>query len=425
MLSANLIYLSSRNSLFICRMPTRIINLYKASFAGLNANSWLLALAQLVNRAGTMVIPFMSMYMTQQIGVSLTKAGIVMACFGAGSLVGAYTGGKLTDRFGFYNLMLFSLFAGGLSYIGISFLENYYLICIGTFVMSIINESFRPASMAAISIYSNPDTLTRSGSLVRLSVNLGWAFGAAVGGWIASHNYHLLFWVDGLTNMAAAVLIYCKLPRVYAIRKTKPIEGKSHTSDSPFRDRYYLVFICLCCLFGICFFQIFSTMPIYLKTVLFLTEGEIGWIMGLNGLLIAAFEMVTVYSLEKYNYLKLISLGTFITGLSFVLFNVLNINPLMLGFSSSLVLTIGEILAMPFMMSFFLNRSNPGNIGQYASLYTMSYSIAHIAGSSAGSAIADHYSFQTLWWMIGGLSLFISLAFLYLEKQAHKYPPPS
>jgi predicted MFS family arabinose efflux permease len=376
----------------------------------------------LVNRAGTMVIPFMSMYMTQQIGVSLTKAGIVMACFGAGSLVGAYLGGKLTDRFGFYNLMLFSLFAGGLSYIGISFLENYYLICAGTFVMSIINESFRPASMAAISIYSNPDTLTRSGSLVRLSVNLGWAFGAAAGGWIASYNYHLLFWVDGITNISAALLIYWKLPKVYAIRKPKARQGIKEMNDSPFKDYYYLVFIFLCCLFGICFFQIFSTMPIYFKTVLMLSEREIGWIMGLNGLLIAAFEMVTVYSLEKYKYLKLIALGTFVTGISFVMFNVLDINPLMLGLSSSVVLTIGEILAMPFMMSFFLNRSNPSNIGQYASLYTMSYSIAHVAGSSAGSAVADHYSFQTLWWLIGGLSVFISVSFLILEKQAHKYP---
>ena len=77
-------------------MTMRIINLYRDSFAGLNINSWLLALVQLVNRAGTMVVPFMSMYMTQHIGVSITKAGMVMTCFGLGSIVGAYFGGKLT-----------------------------------------------------------------------------------------------------------------------------------------------------------------------------------------------------------------------------------------------------------------------------------------------------------------------------------------
>ncbi len=403
-------------------MHSRVINLYRDSFAGLNANSWLLALVQLVNRAGTMVVPFMSMYLTQQIGVSITKAGIVMACFGAGSIVGAYFGGKLTDKFGFYKLMLFSLFFGGLSYIGMSFLENYYLICAGTFFMSIINESFRPASMAAISAYSNPDTLTRSGSLVRLSVNLGWAFGAAVGGWIASYNYQLLFWVDGITNMLAAVLIYYKLPRIYPVHNTKTNTLTSAKSISPFNDSFYMVFIFLSCLFGICFFQIFTTMPIYLKTELFLSEREIGWIMGLNGLLIAAFEMIIVFSLENVNRLKLISLGTLITGFSFVLFNLLAFDAFSVGMTTSVVITIGEILAMPFMLSFFMKRSNPSNIGQYASLYTMSYSIAHIAGSSAGSAVADHYSFQTLWWCVGILSVLIAIAFLFMEKQEHKYP---
>ncbi len=403
-------------------MHSRVINLYKDSFAGLNANSWLLALVQLVNRAGTMVVPFMSMYMTQHIGVSITKAGLVMACFGVGSIVGAYFGGKLTDKFGFYNLMLFSLFLGGLSYIGISFLSNYYLICAGTFFMSIINESFRPASMAAISAYSNPDTLTRSGSLVRLSVNLGWAFGAAIGGWIASYNYQLLFWVDGITNMLAALLIYYKLPRIYPVHKTKSHSSATIKTHSAFQDGFYLVFIFLSCLFGICFFQIFSTMPIYLKKELFLSEKEIGWIMGLNGLLIAAFEMVIVYSLENVNRLKLIAIGTFVTGFSFVLFNLLSIDAFAMGITNSVVITIGEILAMPFMLSFFMKRSNPSNIGQYASLYTMSYSIAHIAGSSVGSAIADHYSFQTLWWCIGLLSVFIAAAFLIMEKREHKYP---
>lgn len=407
---------------FICNMRFRVINLYRDSFAGLNSNSWLLALVQLVNRAGTMVVPFMSMYMTQHIGVSITKAGIVMACFGAGSMVGAYFGGKLSDKFGFYNLMLFSLFFGGVSYICLSFLSSYYLICTGVFFMSIINESFRPASMAAISAYSNPHTLTRSGSLVRLSVNLGWAFGAAVGGWIASYNYQLLFWVDGITNMLAALLIYYKLPRMLPVRNQIANTTATIKSTSPFKDSFYLAFIILTTFFGICFFQIFSTMPIYLKKELLLSEREIGWIMGLNGLLIAAFEMITVYSLENVNRLKLIASGTLITGISFVLFNFLKYDSLAVGMTSSIVITIGEMLAMPFMLSFFMKRSNPANIGQYASLYTMSYSIAHIAGSSVGSAVADHYSFQTLWWCVGILSAFIAMGFLYMEKREFKYP---
>ncbi len=403
-------------------MPLAVVRLYRNSFAGLHYNSWLLAFVQLVNRAGTMVVPFMSMYMTQKIGVSITKAGFVMACFGMGSIIGSYIGGKLTDRYGFYRLMVVTLFFGGLCFIALSFLVDYWMICLGTFLMSIVNEAFRPASMAAISAYSNPESLTRSGSLVRLSVNLGWAFGAALGGWLASHNYHLLFWVDGTTNILASLLVFYTLPKPKELPAKRHEETPALATISPFKDLFFMGFIVLNCFFGICFFQIFTTFPIFLKTNLQLQEAQIGWVMAMNGLLIAAFEMVLVYSLEHQNKLKLISIGTFVTGLSFLIFNLFQFDGFSMAMLSSVIITIGEILAMPFMLSFTMKRSRPSTIGQYASLYTMAYSIAHIAGSYSGSAIADHFGFDVLWWVIGGISALISLSYFAMHKIESRYP---
>lgn len=405
-------------------MPGRILQLYRNSFSGLNRNTWLLALVQLVNRAGTMVVPFMSMYMTQKMGVSITKAGFVLACFGMGSIVGSFAGGKLTDRFGFYYIMIITLLLGGLSFIGLSFLTSYWWICAGTFVMAIVNEAFRPASMAAISAYSNAESITRSGSLVRLSVNLGWAVGAAVGGWIAAHNYSLLFWVDGCTNMAAALVVLYALPKINYHKKPSPSGDAEVKNYSPFRDVFFLFFVFLNCFFGICFFQLFTTLPVYLKTSLLLDEARIGWIMGINGLLIAFFEMIIVYSLENVNKLRLISWGTFVTGLSFVVYNLFTgMDAFALAMMAVIIITVGEILAMPFMLSFTMKRSTPATIGQYASLYTMSYSVAHICGSYSGSAIADRFGFDVLWWCVGAISVLISVCFLYMQKKEAQYPP--
>ncbi|MBK8956007.1 MAG: MFS transporter [Saprospiraceae bacterium] len=411
-----------RSFFFICNMPGRIIDLYKNSFAGLHRNIWLLACVQLVNRAGTMVVPFMSMYMTQKIGVSITKAGFVLACFGIGSIVGSFIGGKLSDRYGFYRIMIITLFLGGLSFISLSFLQSYWWICAGTFVMAVVNEAFRPASMAAISEYSGQESLTRSGSLVRLSVNLGWAFGAAMGGWIAAHNYLLLFWVDGLTNMAAALVVLYALPPVKKSMDKGVKSGVEKKDLSPYKDKFYLLFVFLSVFFGICFFQLFTTLPVYLKTELHLDESSIGWIMAINGLLIAAFEMITVYSLGAANKLKLMAVGTFITGLSYVIFNIVNINGFSLAMLSAGIITLGEILSMPFMLSFMMARSKPTTIGQYASLYTMSYSIAHICGSYSGSAIADHFGFEVLWWVVGGMSAIVALGYYGMYKNEVSYP---
>ena len=138
-----------------------------------------------------------------------------MALFGAGAIAGAFIGGKITDKFGFYYQQLASLLLGGIMFIITGFLQTYLSLCIGTFILSLCNESFRPANAAAIAHYSLPENRTRSYSLNRLAINLGWAVGGALGGLLASIDYHLLFWVDGATNIMAALLL------VYLLRPSK------------------------------------------------------------------------------------------------------------------------------------------------------------------------------------------------------------
>ena len=396
-------------------MLASVLHLYKNAFTGLNPSVWLLSLVQLINRSGTMVVPFMTMYMTLSQGVTITQAGFVLTCFGLGSILGALTGGKLTDKFGYYPVMLGTLTFGGFSFFVLGLLHDYTWICVMTFVLAMINEAFRPAGMTAIGAFSNAETRTRSSSLVRLSVNLGWAIGASIGGLIASYNYQYLFWVDGWTNLFAAFIVLFFL-------KNRPIVKelpKSQTTlfVSAYKDKAYMIFIFLSLLFAICFFQVFTTLPLYLKRELLLSERQIGLTMALNGLLIALFEMVIITKIsKKTNELNYIILGTLIVGFSYILFNVFSINPFLIAVIASIIITIGEILSMPFMMSFWLNRSNESNRGQYAALYTVSYSAAHILGPSFGGLIADHYGFHILWWVIFIMSIFTALGYYYLKQ---------
>ena len=194
-------------------MPASLIQLYKQAYTGLSRNSWYLSAVMLVNRSGTMVVPFMSIYCVQQLHFSITQAGTIMACYGLGALSGAFTGGKLTDRFGFYDLQVGALMSGGILFILLGYQHTFLSMTAGIFILSFCNESFRPANSTAIAHYSGPENKTRSFSLNRLAVNLGWAVGGALGGLLASINYHLLFWVDGCTNILAAVLLLKLMPR--------------------------------------------------------------------------------------------------------------------------------------------------------------------------------------------------------------------
>jgi predicted MFS family arabinose efflux permease len=180
--------------------------LYKNAYSGIPRPVWWLALVMFVNRCGTMVIPFMTVYLTTR-GFSLAQAGYVMAAFGTGSIVGSYLGGKLTDRLGSYRVQIFSLLLNGVLFIVLGQMRTLTQFAVCIFVLSSVGEAFRPANSVAIANYSDDFNRIRCYALNRLAINLGWSIGPAVGGILASVNYNLLFWTDGLTCIAASMVL--------------------------------------------------------------------------------------------------------------------------------------------------------------------------------------------------------------------------
>lgn len=377
----------------------------------------------LINRSGTMVVPFMTLYLTQRLGYKMSQAGFIMALWGVGSICGGFVGGKLTDKLGSYYIQLFTLIGGGLLFLVLGQMKSYTPICITTFILSFVNESFRPANSAAIAHYSKPENRTRSYSLNRLSINLGWAAGGALGGFIASKNYHLLFIIDGLTNIAAAGVLWLLLaPSKNEATEKKPVSQQGTIINPAYKDKPYMAFIVLTTLFAYCFFQIFSTLPLYYKKGLHLSESYIGIIMAMNGLLIALFEMVIVHNLEgKRHNLQYITVGVFFVAISYIVFNIIP-GTEMLAITSMLIVTVGEVLSMPFMNSYWVGRTSANNRGQYAGLYTVAWSTAQVLGPSTGTIVAERYGFTTLWWMIGGVCIVAAAGYKILQIKTKPRP---
>ena len=402
-------------------MITQAIGLYKNAYTGLSKSTWWLALVMLINRSGTMVVPFMTMYMTQYIGVGIGKAAFVMSIFGGGAIIGALIGGKITDKVGYYYVQLCTLLGGGILFIVLGLMKSYVAICVASFFLSMVNEAFRPANAVAIVHYSSPENRTRSYSLNRLAVNLGWAAGGTLGGIIAAHNYKLLFWVDGFTNMFAAVLLYFVLDpsKNTASRQQKP--ANKDASMSVYKDHGYLFFIILQIIFATCFFQMFTILPVYYKTQLNLSETFIGVNMAMNGLIIGLVEMVIVFKLEgRRPYLHYITFGVLLVGLSYVLLNTSFLAGASLALLAMLVVTIGEIFSMPFMNSYWIKRTTDENRGQYAALFTVAWSSAQIIGPSLGGQVVEQWGYPTLWWITGGTCLLLSIIYFMMQLQEQK-----
>ncbi len=407
-------------------MIVKTFSLYKTSFTGLSKESWLLSFIMLINRSGTMVVPFMTLYLTsKEMNRSLSEAGFVMMLFGLGSIVGAYFGGKFSDKIGFYKVQLFTLFGGGIMFIVLGQVKSYPLICVFTFLLSMVNEAFRPANSSSIAFYSNTENRTRSYSLNRLAINLGWAVGAFLGGMVAAYDYELLFWVDGMTNiLAAGLLFYFLRPNIQLKKESSAGSDTDKVKEevvpkvlSAYKDKTYLWFLVLMTLFSCCFVQLFTTIPKYFRDDMQLNERYIGSIMAINGIIIVVFEMVLVYILEKKNR----NTHWIIIGLMMCSFAYLSLlvpgNAKIISLIMILFISIGEIMAMPFMNVFWLQRANDKNRGQYAALYTMSWGIGNTLGPFLVSALVDLSSFKVAFIVLGIILTIASFGFYRLDSK--------
>lgn len=361
----------------------------------------------------------MTMYMTQHMKVGIGKAAVVMSLFGAGSVAGSLLGGKITDRIGFYYVQMTTLVGGGIMFIVLGQMTSYTSICIASFFLSMVNEAFRPANTVAVAHYSSEQNRTRSYSLNRLAVNLGWAVGGALGGFVAGYNYQLLFWVDGITNIGAGILLYSVLAPSKNEATKQHLQKQAVPAASVYKDRLYLFFVLLQMVFAICFFQLFTILPVFYKEEWHLSEPFIGFTMALNGLLIAVVEMVLVYRLDgRRPHLHYISAGVLLIGISYAMLNGSAVYAVSLAILSSVVITIGEMLSMPFMNSYWIRRTTSSNRGQYAGLYTMAWSMAQVVGPMTSGQVAEKYGYDVLWWATGGLCLLLSLMYWLLQKFA-------
>ena len=397
-------------------MLARTFRSYKTAYQGLSTETWWLSFVMLINRSGTMVVPFMTIYLTSsEMNYTISQAGIVMGLFGLGAIAGAHISGKLTDKFGFYPIQIITLGGGGLLFIILGMMKTYHLICVFTFLLSFVNEAFRPANSTAIAFYSKEHNRTRSYSLNRLAINLGWALGNAIGGLLASIDYQLLFWFDGITNIAAAILMWILLSPANNGRIEKK-KDEILVKGAVYKDKIYLWFILLVMIFATCFFQLFTNLTAYYRNELKFSERFIGILGALNGLIIAVFEMVLIFRLEgRRPALYYISRGVLLCSVAYLVLATLQVGHWWVV-CMVLLITAGEMLSMPFMNSFWISRTQSHNRGEYAALYTIAWASAQTFGPVAGAFIAQYAGYSVLWWVIGLSFLAVAFGYLQLKK---------
>lgn len=391
-----------------------LLRLYKQSFSGLSKDVWALALIYLVNRAGEMVIPFMSVFLTNQLGFSKTETGIVLFCYGLGAMCGSNIGGYLTDAIGNFKVMALSLAGSGIAFMCIILFSTFYVLSAWMFLTAVFTSMFSPAAFSAVGIWGIPENKTRGFSLLRMAINLGFSIGPAVGGFIAFKvGYNWLFIIDGLTCFLALITLFLVL-RHRNVKQERPKE-EHIKHESPYKDIYLMLFLFLNLINMIAFFQILFSVTVYFKEVILLDEMWIGLFFTANGLLVLLLEMPIVYKIEQSKkFFKPLASGAILIGLAYVSLSLFS-NPFVAIFFYSIFLAVGEVVNFPLIPSLAIRRADEQNHGKYMGMVSMMFAVAYVLAPILGLPIVERIGYHTYFYAAATLSMIAGICLWFLK----------
>jgi predicted MFS family arabinose efflux permease len=388
---------------------------------------WIVSASQLVNRAGTMVLSFLVLYLTREIGFSAEKAGFVLFLYGAGSIVTAPLAGRISDRWGAVPLMRASLFSAGALLLLYPLARTLPPIAAVTILLAMLNEAFRPAAMAFFGETVEAARRKSAFAVYRLAINLGMAIGPAIGGVLATLSFRYLFLVDGATSLAAAlVLSAASIPsRPHAAHApANPTTGtRMRLSTAAHADPRFLFFLAGVLPVTVIFFQHISSMPLFIVRDLGLSPSTFGLLFSLNCVLIVVLEIPLNAATAHWPHRQTLALGAVLSGAGF---GAMAFARDFWSLAATVALwTFGEMLFFPASAAYATDIAPDSRRGEYSGLYTMVFSVAFAIGPWAGTIVLERFGARILWASTFVLGLIAGAMFLRLpEPVSHHAAPP-
>ena len=266
-----------------------------------------------VNKAGTYIVPYLTIVLMRDFRLSPIQAGLAVAAYGFGSLVSIFAGGQTADRLGRRATMLLSLFGSGVLAMCLGFAPNLHTFVVLLLGFGFLADLFQPAASAIVTDLVPPEQRKLGFAGLRLAINLGFAAGVVAGGFLVDWDFRFLFWGDGLSTLAYGLVI------LFFIAETRPVGRAGEVAASPFEDAAYLKLVAASSAFPFLMFAVMTVLPITLTEGASYPSRTYGYIVGLNGLLVAMLELPVSARLPSVSRLPLAAFGLLVAALGVAL----------------------------------------------------------------------------------------------------------
>ncbi|WP_245837507.1 MDR family MFS transporter [Rubricoccus marinus] len=386
---------------------------------------WVLFAGTFVNRLGLVVLPFLTLYLTGERGASIEQATLVVSLYGAGAFAAGPIGGALSDRFGRRAVLIGSLVGGAALMAGMPLVQGYWPLAGLVLAFGLVGEMYRPAVSAAVSDLVPPERFARAFSLLYWAINLGVAFGPALGGVLAERvGYTALFAVDAASMVIYAVAIFFGVP------ETKPLaeeaggaEDEATLEAAPrargladaLRDPALLGLAIATLGVGIAFMQAFATLPLAMEAD-GLSERLYGFAVMVNGLVVVAFSLPVARWAETRLGPGLLASAVATIGVG------VGMHALADSFwghaAAVAVWSLGEIAFIPLVPAIVARLAPEALRGTYQGVQQSGWGLSKMLGPALGGLILAQLGDAALWGSGLALALVVAAVILALRLGA-------
>ncbi|WP_169788870.1 MFS transporter [Vulgatibacter incomptus] len=415
-----------------------------APFLALDRRVWLLALARCVNTMGfSLVMPFMAMHLVEERGTSGAVYGAIYLVAGVVAAIGQGIAGEASDRIGRRKVMISGLAVRSVNMaaLGVAVLQSAPVWVIGLLVITngMLRAQFEPAASAAVTELTRPESRVHAYGLQRIGVNVGWAIGPAMGGFLASHSYGTLFFVAAPATLLA---IFAVLPvpnhapstsqtssqtstpaTAEPAQKTDPhakgtgagkvglLDHLAQLRAALRENRVFALYLVLVLVGSVMTVQIFSTLSVFSSAELGLSKADVGLLYTVNGLFVVLFQVPAVALAKPWGMRRALVLGAVLYAVGYVIFGASSgFGGLAIGMS---VLTLGEVVFAPALSDTAATLGDPERLGRAFGLFGLMQSLGVSLGPLVGGVAFDHLRSDhlVLWSLMAAGMVVVALAY--------------
>lgn len=379
-------------------------------YKGLNRDMYTLALYRFISGMGYFVIPYLSLFLTGELEISVIISGIVIAGANLFCIPVLYISARITEKIGPKNTIIITQIISALSYI-IVVICPYNILKIWFTIVGLCLSSVAVPSMDTWATIKNSDGDRRKVfSLLYLAQNIGFAIGSLVIGFAYKINPDFVFIGDAITTFLAVGILYINTEDTKA-----ELFKKDNTKNVKLDLKIGIsikVFMFIILLNALAYGQLSFMLPVFLRRVT--TNGTVlyGFVMAVNAILVIILSPIFTQVFKNAKLIDVIILSELLFALGYGTygFGTNNIEFVMI----TILWSIGEVLFSINYMAYIVQNTEKYLVPRVAAMAAIFNKVGVILSSVIGGAFISEVGYLKSWTCIsiimlisGGLAVFI------------------